>query len=252
LLALATLAVVIAALAWWTHDAPPVAGELVVTDPPSSEPGVLRLVTMNIRRGRGMDDRTDLSRTTLTLRGGDIVGLQEVGHGQPEELATRLGLSSLFAPTERRWFRDDFGNAILSRYPATWQSIPLPRSSGQPARNVVLAHVRVGDWTVRVLVAHVGRHQDNAPQLARLRELFLSLEPPAVLMGDLNAHAGTPQLEAIRSTSGVTDVLAGRVEDDPRRVTWMFVRGLTVKDAWLSDDRASDHPALFAEVMPTR
>lgn len=252
LLLLAALLAGVVLSAWRTRDAPPHAGELVVTDPTTTAPHVLRLATMNIRRGRGMDERTDLSRTALTLRGGDVIGLQEVGHGQAEELGSRLRLAALFAPTERRWFRDDFGNALLSRYPASWQSIPLPRSSGQPARNVVLAHMRIGNTNLRVLVAHLGRHEDNAPQLARLGELFCSLETPAVLMGDLNAHAGAPQLESIRSMPGVVDVLRGRVADDSRRVTWMFVRGLTVKDAWLSDDGASDHPALFAEFEPPR
>lgn len=250
---LLTVAAGVFVAAWWTHDAGPRFGDVSVptgssATTPASGPSSVRLATMNIRRGRGMDDRTDLSRTALTLGDGEVIGLQEVGFGQAEELASRLGLHGAFAPTERRWFRDDFGNAFLSRYPASWQSIPLPRSAGQPARNVILVRARLGAETLNVVVAHLGRHQDNSSQLRQVGELFLALQPPAVLMGDLNAHAGSPQLERLRSTPGVVDVLRGRVEDDPRRVTWMLVRGLKVRDAWLRDDGASDHPALFADV----
>lgn len=234
--------------AWWTHDAGPRAGEIRVEAAPSTLPTTIRLATMNIRRGRGADDRTDLSRTWSTLRGGEVIGLQEVGSGQAGELAARLGLHAAFAPTERRWFRDDFGNAVLSRYPARWQSFPLPVSSGEPARNLVLSRVEIGGHTLQVLVAHLGRRQDNAAQLQQASDLFLSLQEPAVLMGDLNAHAGAPQLEALRSREGVVDVLRGRVPDDPQRVTWMFVRGLRVVEATLVDEGASDHPALFADV----
>jgi endonuclease/exonuclease/phosphatase family metal-dependent hydrolase len=253
---LAPVAVFVCALLvgiWVAQDTRPAgarSGSVQGVASSTSKPATLRVVAFNMRSGRGMDERVDVDRSADTVRGFDLVGLQEVlftGPASLDELSRRVGLVAVGAPTERRWFRDDFGNALLTRYPATYEVIPLPVTSGRPARNVLVATVDVGGWSVRVIVAHLGRHEDNAAHVRRVRELLLSLPPPAILLGDLNAHAGDGALEELRATPGVTSVLQGRVADHPDRVIWLFARGLSVRDAGVIDKQASDHPAVWAE-----
>jgi endonuclease/exonuclease/phosphatase family metal-dependent hydrolase len=214
----------------------------------TTAPTRFALATLNIRRGRGIDERTDLARTADAVRGFDFVGLQEVGIGQDSDLARRLQMRSAFAPTERRWWQDDFGNAFLTRVPVRdWQSFILPTAPGRTARTAIRVTAVFGRTPVTIFVAHVGRQEDNDPQLTILADLFLAAPTPAVLMGDLNAHAGAAALERIRTAPGVIDVLR-RDPGEPSRVTWMFVRGLEVLDSGRRDNGASDHSVVFAEL----
>src|ERR1700733_13361623 len=97
------------------------------------EPQTLRVATYNIDGGVGIDGRYDLHRIADAIRGYDLIGLNEV-HGslfgppqnQAEELGTELGLPWLYAPAERRWFHDSFGNAVISMVPVPrWLRLPL-------------------------------------------------------------------------------------------------------------------------------
>ena len=94
----------------------------------------IRFATFNIRGGKGQDGVRSLDRIAACLKGFDVIGLNEV-HGplhlfsdrdQAKVLGETMDLAWLFAPTERRWWRDHFGNGILSNLPvANWQRIPL-------------------------------------------------------------------------------------------------------------------------------
>ncbi len=175
----------------------------------------LRVASFNIHGCRDVHGDFDFERTARALEGYDLIGLNEV-HGnwdfqapdQAELLGQRLEMPWLFAPTTRRWWRDDFGNGILCRLPlAHWRRIPLEGTRKKGHRNRVHAEVELGTSKVHVIVTHIDRVQDRALQLGQVIGVFLSLPEPALLMGDLNTKADDPQLARLLATPEVRDLV---------------------------------------------
>src|SRR5688572_7316293 len=121
---LLALAAVVAASA--DHrELPPVAGRELLGPPAvvANRP-TLRVGTFNIHSGRDAAGKFDLARTAACLERFDLVALNEVrgayvwqAGDQAELLGRRLDMPWLFAPTTRRWWRDDFGNGLLCSLP---------------------------------------------------------------------------------------------------------------------------------------
>jgi len=242
------LVVVLWAGARKTPAPPACGGTALALDVGSSLPVSFRVGTFNIHGGVGVDRRRDLARTAAALRGFEVVGLQEVhGRGQVQELEGALRIPGLFAPTERRWWRDDFGNALLSRGPVQqWWLIPLSGSRSGGYRNMLLARVEAGNRTVNVLTTHLERREGREAQLRAVAGLFLSLAEPAVLLGDLNTNADDPEMKKLLAAPGVVDAL-GSATPGPH-IDWILLRGLRVIDAGSSQDGSSDHPVVWAQV----
>lgn len=232
---------------------------------PSSAEGELRLrvATFNIASGRGPDGRTDLARTLETLRRAsplDVVGLQEVRQGwfggvsQAGELAASLVMRWADVPSERRWWREHFGNAVLTREAGDdVLRLPLPQTQERGQRNVAVLRARLlndpGGRAVTVLVTHIDRRVDQPAQLRFVTSLFRSVEPPAVLLGDLNVTRDHPLLRELLQDSDVTDAAAGFPGlDTPGRIDHILVRGLRPVAAGRVDLGASDHPLIWAEL----
>lgn len=212
---------------------------------------------MNINGGRGGDDRLDLDRTAEALRGLDAIALNEVrgrsfltATDQAEALGDKLALPWLFAPYERRWWRDDFGNGLLAAPPlARWRREPLPCSNVKGHGNLLEAELEFAGGALRLLVAHVDRRRDRLPQLRRVLERFRQLPAPAVLLGDLNSTADEPLLAELLADSDVDDPLSlPQAWGDRPRYDWIVTRGLRIVDAGAIDDGASDHPTFWVEV----
>ena len=216
--------------------------------------------SFNIHGCKGLDGRRDPDRTARDLAGLDFVGLNEVRGGgmgstqsQAEILGKSLGMAWLFAPAESQWYaRKQFGNAILTRLPVTrWMRIPLPRKYDYSFRNMLLADVRHQGRTIRVLVAHVNQRdpRERRMQLDCVLGMFLALDEPAVLVGDLNTRRDDPAMQAVLATPGVVNpvaqVLSPRESD---MIDWILVRGLRGVDAGIRDSGASDHPLIWAEL----
>ncbi len=219
----------------------------------------LRVGIFNIHGGRGQDKNRDLARTAECLRGLDLVGMNEVlgpklwwQTDQCQQLGELLGVSWLFAPTESRWWDGSFGNGLLCRLPVSaWQRIPLPRAGAHTYRNAVFSTIDVGAHTVRVLLTHLDSRdaERRHEQMRMVGELFLSLAPPAILMGDMNTFPGDPQLDLLLARPGVVDaVAAGMAEPPLRRMDWILTRGLRTIAAGCEDHGASDHPLYWAEL----
>ena len=221
-----------------------------------------RLGTFNIHGCKGLDGRRDVERVAGCLADLDFVGLQEV-HGrwfweradQAEQLGRRLGRGWLFAPAVGQWYREDFGNGLLSGVGVTsWQRIPLP-SDGSNPRNAILATVEHGRGPIHVLVTHLtsrnaGRHD---VQLRAVSALFLSLAEPAILLGDMNARADHPLIRQLAATAGVIEPFrALHQADDGARIDWIFLRGLRPLRVGSVERGASDHPLVWVEVESGR
>lgn len=274
--------------------------------------GALRVGTYNIHHGADGQDRLDLGRTAAAIAAlrADVIGLQEVdvGYGarsgfedQAARLADLLGLQVCFGAAIDRpgadgsgigkaAARQQYGLALLSRHEIAAHTMhPLP---GHPAlgalhepRGLLSTTVHpVGQEPLHVLVTHLD-HEDprhRTAQVLRILERAAALEGPALLLGDLNADPGAPELAPLSASgwreaatdltrtlprSPLTSMLAaalplgsfpGRATFPARlplrRIDSIWARdGLEVTALEVGPSRASDHRPLVAtfERVPT-
>lgn len=256
-----TAAVAIAAMAGnQRHPAPAASGALAVpavVAPASAPEDVLRIGLYNVHGGRALDGADNLAIVAQQARQArlDVLALNEVyGAWRGDDYATQLGKridrAALFAPAERRWGRDSFGNGLLTRFPlAAWSREPLPRVRGNGFRSLLSVDLQWGQPPVQVLVTHLDREGDQAEQMRILAEEFLALEGPAILLGDLNLSADDPTLAALLAEPGVVDALAQAGQPLPAgSIEWILVRGLEATQAGVVRSEASDHPLLWVEL----
>jgi endonuclease/exonuclease/phosphatase family metal-dependent hydrolase len=243
--------------------APNEAGPIAVA--PEATPDNLRLVLWNIHSGVGLDGAANLDRIGTGFRSilaspdaqivNSLVGMNEVRAGWTtddlaRQLGDRLGLPSLFAPAERQWGRDHFGNGVLGSAAVTrWQTIPLPNTKGKGYRNIVLLRTNLTTGPLTVLHTHIDRNTDRIEQLGVVFDLFRTIAPPVVLMGDLNTSRDDPQLSALLQQPGIVDLVEPWL-DAPRaeRIDWIIGRGVRASAGGLVESGASDHPLLWVDV----
>ena len=225
-----------------------------------SAPPTLKLGSFNIHGGKGVDGVRNLTRTADLLHEVDVAGLYEVRAlpttelpNQAASLASTLQVAWLFAPTERSWWSDHFGNGMLSRIPIrSVLRIPLVNTRGKAYRNAILATVALQTTDVRIIAVHVDRENDRRHQLQAVIDLFLNLQEPCLLMGDLNTNAADPLLRELRERPGVRSPLHDAAPQGPTssNIDWIFTRGLKTISAELVENTASDHPLLRVELAP--
>jgi endonuclease/exonuclease/phosphatase family metal-dependent hydrolase len=238
----------------------PAEGDSFNGPPPTSQPagGVLRVAELNIAGGvGGADNKLDLDRTADAIRGFDLVGLEEIHGGgflqsedQAQILGEKLKLPWLFAPVERRWWRDAFGNGAITSLPILhWQRFPLSGDSATSNRNFILLRAQYQGQPLNVLITHLSRDSDRPHELKTVISLFESLQEPAILMGDLNSVPTDPQMLELHKAPGVADAIGDEMGDKiGGNIDWIFTRGLRVVRAGTSDNGASDHYLAWAEL----
>ncbi|QDT64627.1 endonuclease/exonuclease/phosphatase family protein [Calycomorphotria hydatis] len=220
----------------------------------SNDATSFRLVSFNIHYGHDDVDSARLPKITelVSSTQPDIVVLNEVKASprMSRSLAEQLEMGHVFIPAETRWWQANVGNALLTRFhhPLLHPS-HLPNTQGKAFRNVTLASFEFGGETVQLLATHADTHADNVEHLQMLTELFLNLQAPCILAGDLNAWIDQPSLQRILAAGGVDALIEhhpGEAAD--RMIDHIFVRGLTVDDANIIETPHSDHPLLWADL----
>ncbi len=229
-----------------------------------SEPASTKIhvATFNIHGCKGTDGLRDAGRIADLLADSDIVGLNEV-HGaawsKPQNQAAHLAALcevspriSVFAPAETQWFgAKRFGNGLLTRHPLrAWQRIPLPRRYDRSCRNMLLAQIDGPQGPIAVLVTHITRSNDRERQvqLDTVLDLFASLEPPAILLADLNTPPGDSRMDRFFAETDALDAISDGGVPGTDRVDWILVRGLECLSSSRVNTNASDHP-LFTAVL---
>lgn len=162
--------------------------------PPSS--GHLRLATYNIHKCRGMDGRTRVDRIAEVLASldADVIALQEVVGGGPEEEGQAAQLGALLG---MGWVMDsvrllrgrEYGNVVLSRLPiADRHRCDLSCDKREP-RACMRVDVDVHGQVLHVFNVHlgtaVGERRKQAPRLAEF-VADAHVPGPKVLLGDFN------------------------------------------------------------------
>lgn len=245
------------------------AGGAALAAPSEPEPGEglpVRVMLYNVHMGFDTAGRFDTAALAAVVveQDADVVVLNEVdrgwflngSHDVLQLLADELDMAYVFAPAaDEIW-----GNAILSRYPLRdGRDVALPRGGAAMARSLVSAVVAVGDGVELGVVGTHLHHVDGEGDVRRPQAEVVAAEArrlaaaghPVVVMGDMNAAPGAPELEPYLD-AGLADAVSplGEVRTFP---SWRPVEHIdhifTTPDLAGSDlavprSGASDHLAV--------
>ncbi len=224
-----------------------------------SNPLSFRVATYNIHRGKGVDGIRDIKRTAEVLRNADIVSLNEVAGptffrapDQAQQIGQMLNMGWLFAPNQRRWYRDYFGNGFLSRFQIkSWyrEQLVHDKIKSHSYRNLVTAKLLLNGFAVTILSTHLDRGPIREEQLRYVLEKFKSCEF-GILLGDLNTTNGDPQLvELFKDTNNLDAIKIALGDADKKgRIDWIITRGFNVVDGGFTPVGVSDHPYFWVEI----
>jgi len=229
----------------------------------------LRVLSINIWNRQGAwEHRRRLLAEGIAALDPDVIGVQEVIHGtrgqdQVEELATGWrdagGPQEVFTAFAGAWAYengDQFGNAVLSRYPIREsKAFQLPT---RDARTLLFSRVETPSGMLPFFVTHLSWKFDEGTLredqvLASARRIMENAEEsdlPAIFVGDLNAAPDATEIRFLRGlhslerTSihfsdcfercGAGDGFtffpsenpgAGLTLEAPRRIDYVLVRG---------------------------
>jgi endonuclease/exonuclease/phosphatase family metal-dependent hydrolase len=162
----------------------------------------LRILSYNIKHGRGNDNQVDLERTASVIRrlSPDIVALQEVDTNvkrsgsvdEPEVLSKLTGLDHHAFGSFFDYQGGEYGMAILSKYPiSNSDNLRLPR--GAEPRTSLVAKIALSP-TDSLTIADVHFYRTEAERLAQAQTLLDQLEKTTgeiVIVGDFNSTPGS-------------------------------------------------------------
>lgn len=222
----------------------------------------LRVMSYNIHGGLGMDGRRSLERIAgaILAAGPDLASLQEVHcrlpwsgfRDQPRRLAWLTSLRPLFLGSFSIG-AGAFGNAWLTRAPAArLRRCRLP-GGGEP-RAALCLDFHLDGKPVRALGTHLGlSEEDRAAQARQLAELVEGAPGPVLLLGDLNAAPGAPEVECLLR-AGLRHAVPPEAPTFPADTPKERIDYILVSEHWevhagsVPATLASDHLPVVAEV----
>ena len=237
----------------------------------------VRALTFNIHHGVGPDGVHDLERVARVIEGAaaDLVALQEVDrHLSPRSgyldqagwLADRLGLDMAYGPVVDLGpaaegpdgARRQYGIALLSRLPLREpRNLLLTRPRGGEQRGLLGAVVDVNGRAVRAFCTHL-QHRSRTERLAQATQIAESMAAgtgPIVMMGDLNARPGEPEIAPLTDILDDAWVVAGdgagftfNTSTPYARIDYILTSELAARSAEVLPTDASDHLAVVAEL----
>jgi endonuclease/exonuclease/phosphatase family metal-dependent hydrolase len=253
----------------------------------------VRALTFNIHHGAGLDGVHDLERVARVIEGAapDVVALQEVDRNlsprsgyvdQAGWLALRLDMHLAYGPVvdlgpvdaeagagadagpvpAPEGARRQYGIALLSRTPLDQPvNLLLARPRGGEQRGLLGAVTTVDGRSVWVFCTHL-QHRSRTERLAQATQIAESVaggsggDGPVLLMGDLNARPGDPEIaplvtvlddawEAVGRGPGLTFDAA----TPHARIDYILTSdSLVARHAVVLDTDASDHLPVLAEL----
>jgi endonuclease/exonuclease/phosphatase family metal-dependent hydrolase len=229
--------------------------------PAPHDSAAVRLLDWNIHAAVDGDGQVDLEAIAEVIERADpdVVVLQEVGRGWPitgqadqtEWLSRRLAMHVAWASAAD----DQFGNAVLTRAPASdVRVVPLPYGEGPQQRSAVALEIATGDGDPLLVV---GTHLQNGDvPRTRSRQIAAVLDlirpgQPAVIAGDLNMqptegnvasfeHAGFVSVQDEAGDPGESTARDPAFPGD--RVDWIWhTPDLTASTFTIVQTREADH-----------
>lgn len=231
---------------------------------PGAIPDQLLVVTYNLKYAEAVDEAIVAFRAVAPLPQADIILMQEMDAPATERIARELRYNYVYYPASVAEDGDDFGNAILSRWPIYEPAkliLPgLHPLSGQQ-RIATRANIRIGDKDVLVYSAHT--EIATAPgalregQVAAILADIPAEAPWVIIGGDFNnvTSQSVGELTDQFAASGLSHATSGlgptvtRYGLRPSAADHIFTRGFTAQDAGvLRDVLASDHYPLWVRL----
>ena len=222
----------------------------------------VRVMSYNIRNGRGMDNRVDYQRLADVISGlaPDVVALQELdsvtNRSGGVDVLSRLASLTAMYPVYGASIQYDggkYGIAVLSKEkPVSWKRIPLP--GREEARSLLMVEFK--DYLF--CCTHFSLNKDDRlASTGIINQAVKDFNKPVILAGDLNDTPETPVLEAFKQnwiTLSNTKQLTFPSDEPDRTIDYIF--GYTPKgytySVWqtgiLKGQMASDHLPVFADV----
>ncbi|MFI5210135.1 MAG: endonuclease/exonuclease/phosphatase family protein [Gemmatimonadales bacterium] len=225
---------------------------------PLVAPATLRVVSFNVEYAIEIDSAIALLRQDPSLRGADVLLLQEMDESGASRIAGALGMQYVYYPaTVHPVYQRDFGNAILSRWPIVEdEKIILPYHGlwRKTQRAAVAATLQVGSQRIRVYDVHFAMATEQTPGHRRAQAERVIDDSRGwdriIVGGDMN-DAGMAQVFADSGFTWPTK------HEMPTSHDWRFdhivLRGLdlaTVGSTGVVSDvhGASDHRPVWAVV----
>jgi endonuclease/exonuclease/phosphatase family metal-dependent hydrolase len=158
---------------------------------------MLHVVTYNVRFGQHVERAINVLSTRAPLPGADIIFLQEMDAEGTRRIAEALGMSWVYYPAavHPKAARQDFGNAVLSRWPIVAdEKVLLPHIAGMrhAQRIATAATILVDTIKVRVYSAHLGTPTEIRPSKRRDQAHTILADAQSyalvIVAGDMNSH----------------------------------------------------------------
>jgi endonuclease/exonuclease/phosphatase family metal-dependent hydrolase len=224
---------------------------------PPTNTAELVVVSYNLRYGEAITETIDAFRTVDPLPAADVILLQEMDEAGVDQLARELGYNYVYYPASVARDGDNFGNAILARWPIDEPAkliLPgLHPLSGQQ-RTATRAVVHIGDADVLVYSTHIeiaaAPPSLRAAQFAAILDDIPDDAPYVIVGGDFNTVTanGVEALAELYAAEGLAHDSADlgptytRFGLRPAAADHIFTRGFEHVDAGvLGDVTASDH-----------
>lgn len=253
------------------------ANAVPVEAPPATD---VRVMSFNIHYGADRAGTLDLERTASDIEasGAEIIGLQEVDNhwssrsdfvDEAQRLADRLDMHVAYGPaldrdpldgeTQRR----QYGNAILSEYPILHSENQLltnieyaERPTEQRALLSAVINIEGNHVTFHTTHLDVQRSEQRQLQAKEILAVAEASNRPSILVGDLNAVPGTPEVETLLTSFSDSFAELGQGDDftipvvDPdRRIDYILTSdGIEVRSAEVIATTSSDHLPIIADL----
>lgn len=233
----------------------------------------LKVVSYNIRHGKGTDDQIDLDRivnaiVNKTPQMPQLIALQEVDKNttrsgsvdQAAYIASELGMDYRFGK-----FFDyqggEYGMAILSSFPITETTChPLP--AGTESRCAL--EVKVSMPGVSLPISFVGIHNDSGSdpvsentRIAQVASIIAAVTPSdyVILAGDFNEERADLSMQLLANDpwdtlgTGAWDTFPAGIPT--KEIDFFAVRGLPITStahSVINESVASDHRPIYTEI----
>jgi endonuclease/exonuclease/phosphatase family metal-dependent hydrolase len=242
-------------------DGPGYSGRHAATD--SRQADEIRVVSYNIRYGEQIEEVVSAFASIGSIKDADIILLQEMDEAGTAEIARRLGYNYVYYPASIAPDGDNFGNAVLARWPiADSKKLVLPGLhplTGQQ-RTATRATVRIGDEAVLVYSTHI--EVATAPPAMRAAQIQAIIDdipadaPRVIVGGDFNTvtNKGVQALGDRFDTAGMNHDTA---DLGPTFIRWgrklaatdhIFSRGFDRHESGVvTEVSASDHLPVWTQ-----
>jgi endonuclease/exonuclease/phosphatase family metal-dependent hydrolase len=222
----------------------------------------VRLATYNIHYGYDETWGFQLAAQAEAIRGEgvDLIALQEVDTGRMTSymaddayfLARRLGMREAYQPTVEHLT----GIAVLYRGEGV-NIEHLLLTSLQEQTGILRVEIDVAGRPMNLFGLWLGLSDEDTQRQIDEALAFVGHRSPAALGGDFNAQPGSPVYQAVRAAGWLDPFPALGIDPAPltspavhptERIDYVFLRGVSARQASVSTSLASDHRMVVVEV----